>query len=99
MPLPAVPRFRVLPLLLLTACLSLGGCVTDTNKMKALVGKDKQQLFVIWGTPNQVVPTASGGQEWIYRDNAAVGYGVYAKTRVFVLDKNGIVTGWRWKGL
>jgi hypothetical protein len=86
--------------------LSTLGCATRTNEMKSFVGKSQDDVWRAWGLPNETRPDAKGGQMWIYRSTDAVGSlgpglgsNSWDKTRIFYFDKDGIVYGWKWKGL
>jgi hypothetical protein len=86
--------------------LSTAGCITPTSEMKSFVGKSQDDVRRVWGLPNETRPDAKGGLMWIYRSTDAVGSlgpglgsNSWDKTRILYFDKDGIVYGWKWKGL
>lgn len=93
---------RSLCLLLLAILLS--GCVTPTkvtSEMQSWVGTPSSRLVNAWGPPTDSQNIGNGERVLTWRHWQVIGPngGGYWNMRAFTVDKDGIITGFTWRGL
>jgi hypothetical protein len=91
---------------LLLVVLSAGSCISVRRSMDAWVGHHESELLLAWGPPTQQTSDGAGGHILIYRayrDFQALcpncpNVHNYVATRMFYVNKDGIIYFWRVQG-
>ena len=99
-------------ILLVFFVIGLSGCVTSSHRlsdaMDSWKGSHQSELIASsWGPPARTTPDGKGGTVLIYEKYQTVHTGdsryshykkiIHVGTRMFYVNKDGIIYSWRWK--
>lgn len=91
----------------LMVVLAAGGCVSVRKSMDAWVGHHESELILAWGPPAERDPDGMGGHVLVYRAYrnfqafcpSCPNVHNYVATKMFYVNREGIIYSWRIEGL